>query len=94
MAKIILDSGVVDKSDIDVSECTHPSGHCFGSDGGSGVPDNLKVSSGRGGEKEVWELDAKKEKINKKEIYNQCQFCLKYTYVKDKDETVQTDQIA
>ena len=91
MPKINLDSGVVDKDSIDTTECTHPAGHCFGSDGGSGVPENLKVAPGRGGEREVWELDNKKENIIKKEIYNACQFCLKYTFshIKDEEKTIE-----
>ena len=67
------------------SNCTSPAGHCFGSDGGSGIPENLKVAPGRGGEQEVWTLDAKGETIGKKEIYERCQYCLKLSYVRDKE---------
>lgn len=86
MAKILIPEEAVDKEFIEVGECNHPSGHCYGSDGGSGIPDNLKVEKGRGGEKEVWTLDVKKEKIEKVDIYNQCQYCLKYSYVRGKEE--------
>lgn len=68
------------------SNCNSPAGHCFGSDGGSGIPANLKVAEGRGGEFEVWQLDSNKEVVEKKEIYERCQYCLKYNYVKDKEE--------
>src|SRR3990167_3643412 len=70
----------------DVSNCTHPAGHCFGSDGGSGIPDNLKVAPGRGGEQEVWTLSTDKTKVDKKEIYNRCQYCQKLHYAKDKED--------
>ena len=59
--------------------------HCFGSDGGSGIPQNMKVAPGRGGDQEVWTLSTNKNKIDKKEIYSRCQFCLKYLYVQDKE---------
>lgn len=82
MALIIpLDIKTIDQ--IDTSECTHPAGHCFGNDGGSGIPNNQKVSEGQGGEQEVWVLDAAKTKIIKKEMYLRCQYCQKYTYEKD-----------
>ena len=65
------------------SNCTSPAGHCFGSDGGSGIPANLKVAPGRGGDHEVWTLSANKNKVEKKEIYSRCQYCLKYSYNRD-----------
>ena len=77
---------IKESKDIDTSECTHPAGHCYGSDGGSGTPENLKVASGRGGEQEVWTLSNDKNKIEKQEIYSRCQYCLKYSYVRDKEE--------
>ena len=59
--------------------------HCFGSDGGSGIPQNMKVPEGRGGEQEVWTLSANKNKIEKKERYSKCQFCGKYIYAGEKE---------
>ena len=85
MAKVVLPKDILDKEKIDTGECTHPAGHCYGSDGGSGIPQNLKVAEGRGGEVEVWELDGVKEKVEKKEIYSRCQYCLKLDYVKEKE---------
>ena len=67
---------------IDTGECTHPAGHCYGSDGGSGIPANLKVAPGRGGEQEVWTLSKDGKTVDKKEIYDICQYCLKYAYQK------------
>jgi hypothetical protein len=61
--------------------CTHPAGHCFGSDGGSGIPANLKVEPGRGGEVEILKLSDDKTKILNKFIYNKCQYCGKYKYI-------------
>lgn len=60
--------------------CLSGYSHCFGSDGGSGIPQNMKVAEGRGGEQEIWTLSANKNKIDKKEIYSKCQFCGKYIY--------------
>ena len=73
------------KDQITEGECDFSQGHCFGSDGGSGIPPDRKVAKGRGGEQEVWTLDKLKEKIEKKEIYERCQYCQKYNYVKDKE---------
>ena len=64
--------------------CTHPAGHCFGSDGGSGIPANLKVAKGRGGDFEIWKLNAQKNKVLTKQVFGRCQYCLKYNYVQDK----------
>mgnify|MGYP001563042721 CR=1 FL=1 len=88
--KIKLDKDVLDRDSIDVGECTHPAGHCFGSDGGSGIPENLKVPTGRGGEKEVWTLDALKEKVEAKEIYLECQYCgkMSFSHIKDEKEII------
>lgn len=82
--KITLPKDVLDKETIIVGECTHPAGHCYGSDGGSGIPENLKVAEGQGGEVEVWQLDSKKETVEKMEIYNKCQYCGKLSYAQDK----------
>ena len=79
--KEIKDIALVESDGI--SNCTSPAGHCFGSDGGSGIPSNLKVASNRGGEQEVWTLSASGNKIEKKEIYERCQYCLKYNYNRD-----------
>ena len=91
---ITLSEGVIDYDNIKnnlildpvtqevIGLCTHPAGHCYGSDGGSGIPNNLKVAEGRGGDKEVWELNGAKTKVNKKYIYSRCQYCQKYLYVK------------
>lgn len=58
--------------------------HCFGSDGGSAYPANMRVTPGKGGNQEVHEFeDKKKDKIKKKYIYSQCQFCEKYIYAAD-----------
>lgn len=81
---IKLPKDTLDKSTIDTGACTHPAGHCFGSDGGSGIPQNLKVAEGKGGEFQVATLSSDKESIEKLEIYSRCQFCQKYTYVQDK----------
>lgn len=70
---------------IDDEPCSHPAGHCYGSDGGSGIPDNLKVEKGRGGEVESWQLDSKKEVVEKKEIYSKCQYCGKHIYAGKKE---------
>lgn len=83
MAKIVIPIDILDKETLDTGECTHPAGHCFGSDGGSGIPDNLKVAEGRGGEFEVWKLSTDKETVETKEIYERCQYCQKYSYAKD-----------
>ena len=85
MPLIKIPKDVLDKETIVIGECTHPAGHCYGSDGGSGIPANLKVAPGRGGEFEVWTLDAIKEKVEKQEIYERCQYCQKLNYVRDKE---------
>lgn len=80
---------ILDKDTVDTSECTHPAGHCFGSDGGSGIPHNLKVAKGRGGEFEVMKLSHDKEKVEEDAYYARCQYCLKYTFLEtkaDRDE--------
>lgn len=82
---ILVPTDIKTIDQINTGECTHPAGHCYGSDGGSGILENLKVALGRGGEQEVWTLSANKNKIEKKEVYERCQYCLKYQYVKDKE---------
>ena len=67
--------------DGSVSNCTHPAGHCFGSDGGSGSPENLKVAPGQGGEHEIWTVRG--NTIDRKEIYDTCQYCGKMNYNRD-----------
>lgn len=81
-----IDKNAIDKDTIDTSECTHPAGHCYGSDGGSGVPNNLKVDTGRGGEFRVQKLSVDKLKLEEDAYYNRCQYCLKYSYVESKEE--------
>ena len=75
---IKIPEGTVDKKDVVFGVCTHPAGHCYGSDGGSGIPANLKVLPGQGGSKEVWELSTNKSAILSKAVYNKCQYCCKY----------------
>lgn len=82
---IALTSNVLDYDSIkDLlatdTNCTSPAGHCFGSDGGTGIPKQLKVKEGLGGNKEVWTLDAAKTIIQSKQIYSKCQYCGKYLY--------------
>lgn len=88
--KVKLEEGVLDKETIETGVCTHPAGHCYGSDGGSGIPENLKVAPGGGGTKEVWALDSKKEVVESKEVYLKCQYCgkLEFSYIKDESEKI------
>ena len=65
---------------IDDEPCSHPAGHCYGSDGGSGIPENLKVATGRGGSEVVWELNNDKSQVLGKYNYLRCQYCMKYRY--------------
>ena len=92
MGKIILPEEILDldtiKADFTDINCTHPAGHCYGSDGGSGIPENLKVPEGQGGNKEVWELNITKTKIITKAIYSKCQYCGKYIYAGEKTEEI------
>ena len=89
MADIIIPPGTLDYNDIvnllivnpltgEETSCTHPAGHCYGSDGGSGIPEILKVVPGRGGEFEVWRLNANRQQILNKYRVEKCQFCEKY----------------
>lgn len=82
MPPVLIPIGILDASLLDTSGCTHPAGHCFGSDGGSGIPNNLKVAEGRGGEQEAWRLNASKTQILSRDVYAKCQYCQKYTYVR------------
>lgn len=82
---IILDENVIDFDNIinnvaTDDNCTNPSGHCFGSDGGTGIPENLKVPIGRGGNFEIWQLNKQKTEILKKMQFLRCQYCLKYSF--------------
>lgn len=58
--------------------CTSPAGHCFASDGGTGIPENLKVVKGRGGDFEVWRLSQNKQSILNKYQVSRCQYCMRY----------------
>lgn len=74
----ILDfDSIIDQIATD-DNCTHPAGHCFGSDGGTGIPNSLKVAKGRGGEFEIWQLNKQKTTILRKLRTERCQYCLKY----------------
>ena len=75
----ILDSSKIIKQDT----CDFPQGHCFGSDGGSGIPKNLQVFKDRGGTFETWTLDAAKIQVLAKQYFSRCQYCLKYVYAGD-----------
>lgn len=82
---IKLPENIFEKSKIEENlaldgNCTNPAGHCYGNDGGSGMPEHLKVAPGRGGKVEAWQLDANKTKVLEKINYNKCQFCGKYIY--------------
>ena len=93
---ITLSDGTLDLNDIkdliinlpgqEDIPCTHPAGHCYGSDGGSGIPDNLKVAVGRGGSGKVWRLSPNKQTILERLVYVKCQYCEKY-YVTLEPET-------
>lgn len=89
MPKLTIEKDAVDKDTIlecdkgDVSNCTYPAGHCFGSDGGSGIPLNLKVPTGRGGEFRVQKLSADETKLEEDAIYERCQYCLKYNFSRE-----------
>lgn len=83
---IAIPTGTLDYDKVTVatdSSCTHPAGHCFGSDGGSGIPDNLKVAEGRGGSFELWKLSTNKNSVTDKYATTRCQYCLQY-YVSEK----------
>lgn len=81
---IKISSDALDKSRIELADpdgkpnCTHPAGHCFGSNGGSGIPENLKVAEGQGGEFRVQKLSVDKSRIEEDAYYSRCQYCLKY----------------
>lgn len=74
-------------------DCTHPAGHCYGSDGGSGIPENLKVIPGQGGEQEVWKIDSKTQTVGAKEVYLKCQYCQKLLFVGLKNEETKVGEI-
>lgn len=73
--------GIIDKKNIIEGECISPAGHCYGSDGGSGIPQILKVAEGQGGDIEVWETN--KDQLISKAVYSKCQYCGKGIYVKE-----------
>ena len=84
-----LDIKTIDQITVITDEgtsCNPGYSHCFGLDGGSGIPQNMKVAEGRGGNQEIWTLSANKNKIDKKEVYSRCQFCQKYIYAGEKTE--------
>lgn len=81
-----IDKDALDKDTIQIGECTHPAGHCYGSDGGSGIPQNQKVPEGQGGEFRVQKLSADKQVLEEDAYYNKCQFCGKYAYVESKEQ--------
>ena len=81
-----IDKDAIDKDTIQEGECTHPAGHCFGSDGGSGIPANLKVPEGQGGEFRVQKLSDDKTKIEEDAYYERCQYCGKYHFIETKKE--------
>lgn len=87
---ITLAANIIDLEDIRTQvglDCTHPAGHCFGSDGGSGISRNLRVAPGRGGTKEVWELDQTRTQLLSKAFYHQCQYCLTYFYADETEDS-------
>jgi hypothetical protein len=54
-------------------------GHCYASEGGSGLPQRVKVVPlGRGGVFEVWELTVNKQDVLRKMLMLRCQYCQKY----------------
>lgn len=88
MPQITLPPGVLNFSIITVQDiCDFSWGHCFGLDGGSGIPNNLKVIEGRGGTFEVWTLNTGGTKVIAKEYYSRCQYCLKYYYAGQVEKT-------
>ena len=92
MPIVKIDKDAIDKDTIvltdngDVSNCTHPAGHCFGSDGGSGIPTNLKVPEGQGGEFRVQKLSADKTRIEEDAYYERCQYCGKMHFIETKQQ--------
>ncbi len=76
----IIDFDTIKNNLAQDGNCTHLAGHCFGSDGGSGIPEKLKVPPGRGGVKEVWTQDIAKLQILRKDFYDVCQYCGKYNF--------------
>lgn len=80
MPIIKIPDNILDGAALDKTACTHPAGHCFGSDGGSGIPDNQKVPPGRGGEFRAWTLSPDKQSLIEDAWYIKCQYCGHYTY--------------
>ena len=78
---VVVPSNVKTIDQITIQEvCDFSQGHCYGSDGGSGVPYDIKVATGRGGDQEVWTVSLDGKQIEKMELYLRCQFCQKYVY--------------
>ena len=74
-----LPPDVLDTKNMIIQDnCDFPQGHCYGSDGGTGIPDKDKVATGRGGNVEAWTLSADSKTILEKASYLKCQFCQKY----------------
>lgn len=76
-----LDFDLIQKQIAKDGNCTHPAGHCYAANGGSGGPVNLRVPEGRGGGVEIWQLDQSKSSIIKKYGAYRCQYCRKYEIV-------------
>ena len=66
---------IINIPDEEEKACTHPAGHCFGSDGGSGIPELLKIATGRGGEFDMDKLSANKKDILASYKAERCQYC-------------------
>ena len=79
-------SDALSKADIEIGECTHPAGHCYGNDGGHGIPEHLKVAPGRGGEFLVVETASDKVTVLDESYYNRCQYCQKFDFVQTKQQ--------
>lgn len=81
-----IDKDTITETDRgDVSNCTSIQGHCYGSEGGTGVPEGLRVREGRGGEYRVQKLSTDRERLEEDAYYVRCQYCLKYSFVELKN---------
>lgn len=87
---IQLPKDVVDVATLDLGDCTSSAGHCYGSDGGTGV--KVKVAQGNGGEVQAWTLSQDKSQVIDKYFYSRCQYCLKYAKGQSLQERQQADQ--
>jgi hypothetical protein len=63
--------------------CTAPQGHCFGSDGGTGIKAKDKVPKKQGGDFKAVTLSVDKQTVQDTNYYSKCQYCGKYFF----DET-------